>query len=118
MIKDLLIFAQNFHDRMISADSAADHHNFPPSPRRRRASLLLLLLLPLLLPSCGSSGTPLDADTRQAIDSISTAQISSLRSELDTLCRQSRSTELPRLVDSIKRHRLLEIQEQLKTVPK
>ena len=78
----------------------------------------LLPLLLLLLTGCGSSGTPLDADTRQAIDSISTAQISLMRNEMDTLCRQRRLDELPHLVDSIKRHRLQEIQEQLKTVPK
>ena len=77
-----------------------------------------LLLLLLLASACGSPNTPLDADTRQAIDSISLAQINIARSEMDTLCSQRRLTELPRLVDSIKQHRLQEIQEQLKTVPK
>lgn len=75
------------------------------------------LLLPLLS-ACGSPNTPLDADTRQAIDSISQAQINIARQELDTLCQQRRLTDLPRMVDSIKQHRLREIQEQLKTVPK
>jgi hypothetical protein len=37
---------------------------------------------------------------------------------MDTLCQQRRSAELPRLVDSIRAHRLREIQEQLKTIPK
>lgn len=101
---------------------------YPPSSRLRRASLpllsrhsvrdsLLLLLLPLFS-ACGGSGTPLDADTRQAIDSISTAQINLARKELDTLCQQRRAREMPHLVDSIKQKRLHEIQEQLKTVPK
>jgi hypothetical protein len=72
----------------------------------------------LLLASCGSPETPLDADTRQMIDSITSAQISLARMELDSLCQQRRAAELPHLVDSIKEVRLREIQEQLKTVPK
>lgn len=76
------------------------------------------LLLPLLLfTACGSPDTPLDADTRQVIDSISTAQINIARNASDSLCKQRRLTELPHLVDSIKRHRIQEIQEQLKTIP-
>lgn len=79
----------------------------------------LILLLPLLLlPACGPTDKPLDADTRQAIDSIATAQINEVRMEMDTLCQQRRLAELPRLVDSIRAHRLREIQEQLKTIPK
>lgn len=74
-------------------------------------------LLPLL-PACGSQSKPLDADTRQAIDSISNVQTNLVRNQMDTLCQQRRLTELPRMADSIKRHRLEEIQEQLKTVPK
>lgn len=76
------------------------------------------LLLLSLLPSCGPNDKPLDADTRQAIDSIATAQINEVRIEMDTLCQQRRLAELPRLVDSIRAHRLREIQEQLKTIPK
>jgi hypothetical protein len=76
------------------------------------------LLLLLLLTACGDSNAPLDARTRQAIDSISSAEIALARRELDTLCQQSRLTELPRLVDSIKQHRLREIEEQLKTIPR
>jgi hypothetical protein len=80
---------------------------------------MLRQLLPLLLfIACNNPDTPLDADSRQAIDSISSSQISLARMELDSLCRQRRVTELPRLVDSIKQVRLREIQEQLKTVPK
>lgn len=72
----------------------------------------------IVLNACGNPNVPLDADTRQAIDSISSEQIRVARAELDTLCQQRHATELPRLVDSIKRVRLREIQEQLKTVPK
>ncbi|MCE7922336.1 MAG: hypothetical protein DYG98_04715 [Haliscomenobacteraceae bacterium CHB4] len=89
--------------------------SFPPSPKFRRINLLLLLPL---FSACGSQNKPLDADTRQAIDSISQVQINIARQELDTLCQQRRLTELPRMIDSIKQHRLREIQEQLKTVPK
>jgi hypothetical protein len=76
------------------------------------------LLLLLLLTSCSSPDTPLDADTRQAIDSIVQSQTSTARMEMDSLCQQRRAAELPRLIDSIKQVRLREIQEQLKTVPK
>ena len=84
-------------------------------PALRHRPLLLLLLL---LPACGPNDKPLDADTRQAIDSTATAQINALRGELDTLCRQRKAAELPHLVDSIKAHRMREIEEQLKTIPK
>lgn len=70
------------------------------------------------LTSCSRSERPLDADTRQAIDSISSVQISLARKEMDSLCQQRRLTELPRIVDSIKQKRLQEIERQLKTIPK
>jgi hypothetical protein len=67
--------------------------------------------------ACGSTETPLDADSRMAIDTLSTQEIRLLRTQLDSQCLQARQTELPRLVDSIKQRRLREIQEQLKSVP-
>ncbi len=67
---------------------------------------------------CGGPNTPLDADTRQKIDSISAAQIRLARAEMDTLCQRERDTTLPRLIDSIRQKRLSEIQQQLKTVPR
>ncbi len=87
------------------------------APLARYLPLLLplLLLLPL---ACGSPNTPLDADTRETIDSISAERVRLAGLALDTLCQQRRTTELPRLVDSIRQVRLREIQEQLKTVPK
>ena len=87
-------------------------------------SVSRLRVLPLLLPvylfcfACGNSNTPLDAGTRQAIDSIAAAETRKARVEIDSLCNLDRSTVLPRLVDSIRQKRLREIQEQLKTVPK
>ena len=72
----------------------------------------------LLLTACSSPNTPLDAETRRAIDSISAYQINLARTELDTLCKQLRISETPRLVDSIKQIRLREIEKQLKTVPR
>jgi hypothetical protein len=68
--------------------------------------------------ACGGSETPLDAKTREAIDSLSTAEIRVLRIELDSQCQMARVTQMPQLVDSIKQVRLSEIQAQLKTIPK
>ncbi len=72
----------------------------------------------LCLVACGAQETPLDADTRTRIDSISNAQIAQAQVEHDSLCRAAKITQLPLLVDSIKKIRLREIEEQLKTVPK
>ncbi len=68
--------------------------------------------------SCGSAETPLDANTRQTIDSLATAEIRVLRIELDSQCQMARVTVVPQMVDSIKRVRLREIEEQLRTIPK
>ena len=80
--------------------------------------LTMAVLAALLLTACGNSGTPLDADTREQIDSITTARIRIARDSLDSLCEIQHTTVLPRLVDSIKQKRLKEIAEKLKTVPK
>lgn len=72
----------------------------------------------LFLACGGGSTTPLDAGTRQVIDSIAAAEIRQARLEIDSLCQLERTTTLPHLVDSIKQKRIREIQEQLKTVPK
>lgn len=79
---------------------------------------LLPFVLCFLLQACGGAGTPLDAGTRQAIDSIASAEIRQARIDIDSLCKMERTTTLPRLVDSIKQKRIREIQEQLKTVPR
>ena len=71
-----------------------------------------------LLFACDGPNTPLDAVTRQTIDSIATAEIRLARVELDSLCQLQQTTVLPLLVDSIKQKRLQEIQQQLKTIPK
>ena len=68
--------------------------------------------------SCGSPNTPLDADTRQRIDSTATDQIRLATFELDTHCTRIRYAGMKRLVDSIKQVRVREIEEQLKVVPK
>jgi hypothetical protein len=72
----------------------------------------------LFLLACGSQSTPIDADTRTRIDSIANAQIAKAQLEHDSLCKAARITQLPLLVDSIKKVRLHEIEEQLKTIPK
>jgi hypothetical protein len=76
-----------------------------------------LLLTALFAPAC-TTDPPLDADTRQQIDSVSFARIRDLRREMDSLCKEERTARLPQLIDSIRQQRVREIQEQLKTVPK
>lgn len=75
-------------------------------------------LLPFVFFSCGSPNTPLDADTRQRIDSAATEQIRIARSRLDSQCTFTRYHGMHKLVDSIKQVRMREIEEQLKTVPR
>ena len=75
-------------------------------------------LLPLAFCACGSPSTPLDADTRQRIDSAATEQIRLATFGLDSHCTYIRYSSMQRLVDSIKQVRLREIEEQLKAVPK
>ena len=74
-------------------------------------------LVVVMLNNC-SSNAPLDGETRALIDSTATAQISKTRLELDSLCTAFEKRELPKVVDSIKKIRLLEIEKQLKTIPK
>ena len=73
-----------------------------------------LLLLLLSLSACGGPDTPLDANTRQKIDSTSAAQIRLARAEMDSFCAVERKTTLPHFIDSIKQKRLEEIR-QLRT---
>lgn len=75
-------------------------------------------VIALSLAACGSPNTPLDADTRIRIDSIANAEIAKAQVKYDSLCKAAKTTQLPHLVDSIKKIRLREIEEQLKTVPK
>lgn len=79
---------------------------------------LFLIVTVVLLAGCGNSNTPLDADTRSRIDSIANVRIALAQKENDSLCKAAQTTILPQLVDSLKKERLREIQEQLKTVPK
>lgn len=77
-----------------------------------------LLLVLLYVSACGNvPDPPLDADTRQRIDSISAAQIRNLRLVLDSQCRSERATLLPVMMDSIRKVRLREIEEKLRTIP-
>lgn len=72
----------------------------------------------LLFASCGSPSTPLDAETRQFIDSAATEQIRIAQHHIDSNCTYIRYQGMQKLVDSIKQVRLREIEEQLKTVPR
>jgi hypothetical protein len=76
-----------------------------------------LMVFCMLLTACNAVDKPIDAETRQVIDSISTTQIRQARLELDSVCAAQRTTELSRLIDSIKQRRLKEIDEKLRTVP-
>lgn len=87
---------------------------FPPMIR----NCVMATITAFCLLACGGQGTPIDADTRMRIDSISNAQIAKAQIEQDSLCRTAKITQLPLLVDSIKKIRLREIEEQLKTIPK
>ncbi len=80
--------------------------------------LLLYCACCTLLFACDGPNTPIDAVTRQTIDSIATVEIRLARVQLDSLCQLQQTTVLPLLVDSIKQKRLQEIQQQLKTIPK
>jgi hypothetical protein len=82
------------------------------------STLLLVMTMVFILIACGSQNTPMDADTRMRIDSIANAQIAQAQVLHDSLCKAAERTHLPYLVDSIKKIRLREIEEQLKTVPK
>ncbi len=79
--------------------------------------LLYGCLIAATLSACGGEA-PMDADTRTTIDSTATSQISLARQQLDSLCTAAEKTELPQLVDSIKKLRLREIEEQLKNITK
>lgn len=79
---------------------------------------LLATITVFSISSCGTPSTPMDADTRMRIDSISNAQIALAQIQQDSLCKAAHKTQLPLLIDSIKKERLREIEAQLKTVPK
>lgn len=70
------------------------------------------------LAACGSSNKPLDADTRQAIDSIAGARMVLAQVEMDSLCKTAHNTRLPVMIDSIKKHREAEIEAKLRGVSK
>jgi hypothetical protein len=72
----------------------------------------------LLLFSACDNNAPLDADTRQKIDSTIVAQNKLILTEVDSLCKVQHKTLLPLLIDSIKKERMREIDRQLKTIPK
>ncbi len=80
---------------------------------------LLLILVANLLPACsGAPDPPLDAPTRQRIDSIAAARIREARIELDSQCQAVRAVQMPKLMDSIRQVRLREIEEKLQSIPK
>jgi len=78
----------------------------------------LLLLVLCFSPACGNPPEPpLDASTRQRIDSLSATQIRALRTVLDSQCLADRRTQMPHLMDSIRQLRMREIEEKLRSIP-
>ncbi|MEI6410972.1 MAG: hypothetical protein WCR52_16415 [Bacteroidota bacterium] len=78
----------------------------------------VIAVLCLFISACDAPNAPLDADIRQRIDSLVTAQNRTAQLQIDSLCKRALVTELPHLVDSIKKVRQQEIEQQLKLVPK
>jgi hypothetical protein len=79
---------------------------------------LVFFLAAGLVSGCGNNSAPLDAETRTLIDSIANVQVALAQKQYDSLCLVAQTTVLPNLIDSLKKERLREIQEQLKTIPK
>ena len=79
---------------------------------------IMVLIAALAFYACGETQAPLDADTRIKIDSTILAQTTKARQEIDSLCKAAEQTQLPMLVDSIKKVRKKEIEAQLRTVPR
>lgn len=78
----------------------------------------LFLTSALLFGACEGPEKPLDADTRQFIDSVATEHIRLAREQLDSQCKTQHTTVLPRMVDSLKAVRKKEIEEKLRGVAK
>ncbi|MCB9308284.1 MAG: hypothetical protein H6565_16940 [Lewinellaceae bacterium] len=81
-------------------------------------SILLSFALICAVASCSGTEAPLDAETRQTIDSLSGVGMRNVKAELDSMCVLERKRSLPHLVDSFRILRTKEIERQLKTIPK
>lgn len=68
--------------------------------------------------ACVNTNRPLDADERHQVDSLAAAAIGVARRDLDSVCRDQKKNYLPVLIDSLKKERLRNIQEQIKQIPK
>lgn len=79
---------------------------------------VILIPVAVVTSGCGSSGTPIDAETRLEIDTTVSNQLLYVRKEMDSVCRDYEKQHLKALVDSIKKVRQEEIARQLKTIPK
>lgn len=90
----------------------------PDTDTRHSAACSLLLICTTLFCACGNPNTPLDADTRQRIDSAATEQIRLATVDLDSHCINIRYHQMNRLVDSFRQVRHQEIEAQLKELPK
>ncbi len=78
----------------------------------------LLFCLLWTVPACDPADMPLDAHSRRRVDSLTNVGTLRVQKEMDSLCLVQKTTVLPLLIDSIKRQRMKEIQENLRTIPK
>lgn len=78
----------------------------------------ILVPVAVLTAGCGTTSTPLDAETRLEIDTTVSNQLLYVRKETDSICREYEKQHLEELVDSIKKVREAEIARQLKTIPR
>jgi hypothetical protein len=83
-----------------------------------RTLVFVLSIFLFAICSCDQGERPLDAEVKQRIDSLSNVRIREAKAELDTLCKHQHLTLLPLLIDSIKKERMKEIEQALKTIPK
>lgn len=81
-----------------------------------RLSIPVLCWL-LLAIACGGPNTPLEADTRERIDSLATAAMRDVRVRLDSQCLLDRRQVMPQMVDSLVAVRRAQIEEKLRNVP-
>ncbi len=76
----------------------------------------LLAVLLLVVSSCGDLiKKPIDAKTRDLIDSIASAQCRQVRIELDTFYNQNHHVLMKKMMDSLTIERRREIAEQIES---
>jgi hypothetical protein len=83
-----------------------------------RPGNFFIILAPWVFIHCENNNTPLDAESRQRIDSTVIVTNKATETEIDSLCKISLTTDLNRLADSMKSVRKKEIKSTLNNLPK